>query len=85
VRIELDPDRIKAAGLPWTRSSTPFEDANLDLPAGKIEQGRYEVTLRAPAEFTDLDQIRDTVIVQRDGAPSRLGQIADGPGHLREN
>ena len=54
-----------------------IQDANLDLPAGKIEQGRYEVTLRAPAEFTNLDQIRDTVIVQRDGAAVTLGQIAD--------
>ena len=51
VRIELDPDRIKAAGLPLDRVLEAIRDANLDLPAGKIEQGRYEVTLRAPAEF----------------------------------
>ena len=30
-----------------------------------------------PAEFTNLDQIRDTVIVQRDGAAMHLGQIAE--------
>jgi len=54
-----------------------IRDANLDLPAGKIEQGRYEVMLRAPAEFINLDQIRDTVIVQRDGAAITLGQIAE--------
>jgi HAE1 family hydrophobic/amphiphilic exporter-1 len=77
VRIELDPERIKAAGLPLDRIIAAIGDANLDLPAGKIEQGRYEVTLRAPAEFTDLDQIRNTVIVQREGAAVRLGQIAD--------
>jgi HAE1 family hydrophobic/amphiphilic exporter-1 len=77
VRIELDPERIKAAGLPLDQIIDAIGDANLDLPAGKIEQGRYEVTLRAPAEFTQLDQIRDTVIVQRDGAAVRLGQIAD--------
>ena len=34
------------------------------------------MTLRAPAEFTDLDQIRNTVIVKRDGAAVTLGQIA---------
>jgi len=76
VRIELDPDRIKAVGLPLDRVLTAIRDANLDLPAGKIEQGRYEVTLRAPAEFTNLDQIRETVIAQRDGAAITLGQIA---------
>ena len=77
VRIELDPDRIKAVGLPLDRVLEAIRDANLDLPAGKIEQGRYEVTLRAPAEFINLDQIRDTVIVQRDGAAITLGQIAE--------
>ncbi|MEJ2282859.1 MAG: efflux RND transporter permease subunit [Desulfobacterales bacterium] len=77
VRIELDPDRIKSAGLPLDGVLDAIRDANLDLPAGKIEQGRYEVMLRAPAEFKNLDQIRDTVIVRRDGAAITLGQIAE--------
>ncbi len=77
VRIELDPDRVKALGLSMDRVIAAIKDANLDLPAGKIEQGRYEVTLRAPAEFTNLDEIRDTVIVKRDGAAVTLDQIAD--------
>ncbi|NIQ92580.1 MAG: efflux RND transporter permease subunit, partial [Deltaproteobacteria bacterium] len=77
VRIELDPDRIKAVGLPLDRVIEAIRDANLDLPAGKIEEGRYEVMLRAPAEFVNLDQIRDTVIVQREGAAVTLGQIAE--------
>ncbi|MBI4774431.1 MAG: efflux RND transporter permease subunit [Deltaproteobacteria bacterium] len=77
VRIELDPDRVKALGLPMDRVIKAVSDANLDLPAGKIEQGRHEVTLRAPAEFTNLDQIRNTVIVGREGAAVTLGQIAE--------
>jgi HAE1 family hydrophobic/amphiphilic exporter-1 len=77
VRIELDLDRIKAVGLPLDRVLEAIRDANLDLPAGKIEKGRYEVMLRAPAEFINLDQIRDTVIVRRDGAAITLGQIAE--------
>ncbi|HSL98614.1 MAG TPA: efflux RND transporter permease subunit, partial [Candidatus Limnocylindria bacterium] len=76
VRIELDPDRINALQLPLDRVLVAIRDANLDLPAGQIEQGRYEVTLRAPAEFANLDQIRNTVILQRNGAPVTLGQIA---------
>ncbi len=76
VRIELDPDRINALRLPMDRVLAAIRDANLDLPAGQIEQGRYEVTLRAPAEFANLDQIRNTVILQRDGAPVTIGQIA---------
>ena len=77
VRIELDPDRVKALGLPLDHILLAIQNANLDLPAGKIEMGRQEVTLRAPAEFTNLDQIRGTVIMKRDGAAITLGQIAE--------
>ena len=76
VRVELDADRIKALGIPLDRIIDALRDANLDLPAGRIERGRYEVTLRAPSEFTGLDQIRDTVVARQDGAAVTLGQIA---------
>jgi len=77
VRIELYPDRIKALALPLDLVLQAIRNANLDLPAGEIEQGQYEVTLRAPAEFTDLEQVRGTVVAIREGAPVTLGQIAD--------
>jgi HAE1 family hydrophobic/amphiphilic exporter-1 len=77
VRVELDPDRVKALGLPLDRVLQAIRDANLDLPAGRIEQGSYDVTLRAPAEFTQLDQIRNTVIFRQDGAAVTLGQVAE--------
>ncbi len=77
VRVELDPGRVRALGLPLNQILAGIRDANLDLPAGQIESGRYEVTLRAPAEFQSLDQIRETVIATREGAPVTLGQIAE--------
>lgn len=76
VRIELDPNRVKALGLPLDVILAAIRDANLDLPAGVIEDGRQQVTLRAPAEFSNLDEIRDTVIATRDGAAITIGQIA---------
>jgi len=76
VRVELDPDRITGLGLPLNDILDAIRDANLDLPAGQIEIGRYEVTLRAPAEFSNLEQIRNTVIDRREGTQVTLGQIA---------
>ncbi len=76
VRVELDPAKLNALGLPLNDILDAIRDANLDLPAGKIERGGYEVTLRAPAEFTGLDEIRNTVIAERAGSQVTLGQIA---------
>ena len=76
VRIELDPGRLRALAIPLDRVLQAVEDANLDLPAGQLEQGKTSVTLRAPAQFTDLDQIRNTVVAVREGASVSLGEIA---------
>jgi HAE1 family hydrophobic/amphiphilic exporter-1 len=45
VRVEIDPEQIKAVGLSLNEVIEAIGDANLDLPAGKIEQGKYEVML----------------------------------------
>lgn len=77
VRIELFGDRIMALSLGLDEILTAIRDANLDLPAGQIERGRYEITLRAPAEFTSIRQLEQVVIALRDGAPVTLGQVAE--------
>ena len=76
VRIELDPARLIALGLPLDDVLQAIRNANLDLPAGKIEEGSFQMTLRAPAEFINLDQIRNTVVGRRDDALVTLNQIA---------
>jgi len=76
IRVELDPERIKALALPVAMVLDALMQANVDLPAGEIESGNEAIMLRAPAQFSNLDQIRDTVVTVRDGAPVRLAQIA---------
>ncbi len=77
IRIEIDPDKINALGLSLNHVLDALRDANLDLPAGQIEEGRYEVTLRAPAQFENVAAIRDTVIEMRGGAAVTIGEIAE--------
>jgi len=77
IRIELDPSKINALGIPLNDILNAPRDANLDLPAGTINQGKYQVTLRAPAEFLNLQQIRNTVVAKREGGFITLGQIAE--------
>ncbi|MDQ8196000.1 efflux RND transporter permease subunit [Coraliomargarita sp. SDUM461004] len=77
VRVELYPEKINALGLSLNEILSALRDANIDLPAGQIEDGRYEVTLRAPAQFESIDQLRQTVLTVRDGAAVTVADIAD--------
>ena len=76
LRIELLPDRMRALGLSPGAVIDAIRDANLDLPAGSISQGRFDVVLRAPAELASLDEIRALVLEVRDGAAITLDQVA---------
>jgi HAE1 family hydrophobic/amphiphilic exporter-1 len=77
IRIELYPERVKSLAIPLKDILDAIRNSNLDLPTGKIDQGKYEVTLRAPAEYLNLEQIRDTVIAERHEGLITLGQIAN--------
>lgn len=76
IRVEVDPGRLRALGVPLEQVRQAIVDANLDLPAGKIEQGQQAITLRAPAQFVDLEQLRGLVVATHEGAPVRLHQLA---------
>lgn len=76
VRVELDPGQMTALHLPLDEVIASIRDANLDLSTGTIERGRYEVSLRAPALFNDLDELGRTVVAMRQGAPVTLDQVA---------
>ena len=77
VRVEIDPDRLKALGISLDRVVEALRNSNLDLPSGRIESGRFEVTLRAPAQFAGIEEIRQTMLETSDGAVVTIGQIAE--------
>jgi len=76
IQVNLDPDKLKALGLPLDVISSKIRQENVDMPAGVIEKGNYEVLVRIPGVFIGLDQLRDTVIATRDGVPIQLKEIA---------
>ncbi len=76
VQINLFRDKVKALGLPLDLVISKIRQENVDLPAGIIERGNYEVLIRIPGVYTNLDQIRETVVATRDGVPIQLKEIA---------
>ena len=77
IRIDLDPDRLRALQVPVDRVLTALRNATLDLPSGSIATGRYEINLRTPAQYRSLEEIRDTMVQADDGAVVTIRQIAE--------
>lgn len=77
IQVNLNPEKIKAIGLPLDQIITRIQEGNLELPAGVIERGNYEILVRIPGVFTSLKDIQETVIAVKDSVPIRLKEIAD--------
>jgi HAE1 family hydrophobic/amphiphilic exporter-1 len=76
IHVNLDPAKINALAIPLDEIMGHVREGNVNIPAGTIERGNFEITVRTPGEYTDLKQLQDTVIAIRQGVPIQLREIA---------
>ncbi len=76
IHVNLDPAKINALAIPFDSIISRVREGNVNIPAGAIEKGNFEITVRTPGEYTDLKQLQDTVIAVRHGMPIQLREIA---------
>lgn len=74
--VFLDADALAAQGLSIQQVRQAIEQQNLELPGGRLESAGREDVLRTMARVEDAHELRALVVAERQGAPVRLGQIA---------
>jgi hydrophobic/amphiphilic exporter-1 (mainly G- bacteria), HAE1 family len=76
VRVNLLPARMEALGVTVPQVMGALQSQNLEVPAGRVEQGPNERIVRVTGRITDARQFADVIVVTRDGQPVRLGDVA---------
>lgn len=76
IHVNLNAEKLKALDLPVDRIIERIAEENVNLPAGTIEEGLLDVTIRTPGVYTSLDELQDTVVATRQGAALLLREIA---------
>lgn len=77
VQIDIDLDKARAAGVSPLGIAQRVASENLDLPAGRLQLGASEMTVRSLGQFQNVDEIRDLPVARSaTGAQVRLGEIA---------
>ncbi|MEY4673807.1 MAG: hypothetical protein RL148_1591, partial [Planctomycetota bacterium] len=76
IRIALDEQALTARNLSVDTVAARLRAENMNAAAGAIEESRTEFLVRALNEYRTLEEIRDTVLVEREGAVIRLGEVA---------
>ena len=77
IHVNIEADKVKALGVPLDQIIRRIREGNINIPAGTIDYGNLEVTVRTSGEYSSLDQIRDTVVAIRENVPIQLGEIAE--------
>ncbi|ULX58050.1 efflux RND transporter permease subunit [Ectothiorhodosinus mongolicus] len=76
IRVEVDAERLQALQLSLEDIRQALREANIIVPAGELARGRLDMRLQTPGEFTRIEDVRNSVIALRDGAPIYLHQVA---------
>ncbi len=77
IRIEMDPARLSAYGLTPLDVRSAIQVQNLELPSGKIEGNRTELTIRTFGRLNTPEEFQDMVIRETDGVIVQLKDVAD--------
>ncbi|MDW8029936.1 MAG: efflux RND transporter permease subunit [Armatimonadota bacterium] len=90
IQVNVYKDRLAAYNLTINDVVMALSTANLNIPAGAIKQMDKEFLVRSIGEFTDLEQIRETIIRYGDRrmgwmtTPIRVRDVADVVDTVKE-
>ena len=64
IRVNIDKDKLRSYNLSILQVLQAIQTANMEMPAGNIENPESVYSVRLAAKFKSLDEIRNTVIAQ---------------------
>ncbi|AMY11026.1 Multidrug transporter MdtC [Luteitalea pratensis] len=77
IRVDLSKEKITALGLPVDRIVQVLRTENQNIPVGEINEGTLTYLVRSPGQFNNLDEIRNLVVLTREGVPVYMRDIAE--------
>jgi len=76
IQILVDREKLKAFGLSYVEVADALRRENLDVPAGKLEQGSTEPLVRVSGKFRSVEEFGDLIVAARGGRPIFLPEVA---------
>ena len=77
IHVELSKEKVRALDLPVDRIIGLLRSENQNIPVGEIDEGDTTYLVRSQGQFQNLDEIREMVVMTRQGVPVYLRDIAE--------
>ncbi len=85
IHVDLSRAKIQALDLSVDRVVSILRTENQNIPIGEVYQGDRALLLRSEGQFDNLDEIRNLVVMTRNGTPVYLRDIADVSDSTEDN
>jgi hydrophobe/amphiphile efflux-1 (HAE1) family protein len=76
INIELDPVRMRAAGVTAPEVERAITGANVSVPGGTLDQGPVEASLRIDGRVGSPDELAALIVRQQGDRSIRVGDVA---------
>ena len=86
IQVLVDPVKLAGVGLAITDVAGSIQAQNLEIPAGTVESGSRELTVKTRGEVKSAREIADILLPVTMGAPLRIrdvAQVVDGVEEAR--
>ncbi|MGE0815172.1 MAG: efflux RND transporter permease subunit [Vicinamibacterales bacterium] len=77
IRVDLSREKITALNLSVDKVVQILRTENQNIPLGEVFEADRMFLVRSPGQFTNIDEIRNLVVMTKDGVPVYLRDIAD--------
>jgi len=79
IRVEIKQNRLEAYNLNLTQIANMLRGQNIQISAGSITEGNKNYLIRTSGEYTDIEQIKNTVISYKTtGIKNPMNPMAGG-------
>jgi HAE1 family hydrophobic/amphiphilic exporter-1 len=75
VRIKLDPDRLMAHRISVAEVARALQTQNMEVPAGRINEGARELSIRTMGRLSSLSQLDQIAVAHRGERVIRLSEL----------
>jgi len=76
INIQMSNSQMRAYNLTVGDVASSLRQENIQVPAGELSEGDVTYSLRTIGDFRNIEQIRNTIVANRDGNPVYVKDVA---------
>src|SRR3954470_24071132 len=77
LHAQLDPRKLASRGIALSEVRDALAQHNVNLPTGILDGSRQALQILANGQLGNVEEFRNIVVTYRNGAPVRLGELAE--------